>query len=88
MPEIKPDLPLLRAKVREVLSFAPTRKFSEGMILDAIMRLVPVDLTLNHVRMAIEWNLGSGYLDYTYNRDEERDEWFLTPRGRAKEGIK
>ncbi|MEI6492060.1 MAG: hypothetical protein WCO94_05890 [Verrucomicrobiota bacterium] len=84
----KPDMPLLRAKVREVLAFAPQRKFTEAMIMDGANRMVPVPADLAAVRLAIEWNLGSGYVDYVYNRDEDRDEWFLTPRGKAKEGIK
>jgi len=89
MPKInKPDMPLLRAKIREVLAFAPTRKFTEAMILDAANRLVPVPVALDDVRRAIEWNLGSGFVDYVFNRDEDRDEWFLTDRGLAKEGIK
>jgi len=86
--KIKPDMPLLRAKVREVLAFAPDRKFTEAMILDAVNRMIPIPADLETVRLAVEWNLGSGFVDYTFNRDEDRDEWFLTPRGKSKEGIK
>jgi len=84
----KIDMPLLRSKVREVLAMFPKRLFTEQMILDGVNRLIPEPVELDHVRLATEWNLGSGFVDYKFNRDEERDEWFLTPRGKAKEGLK
>lgn len=81
-------MPLLRAKIREVLAFAPTRKFTEAMLLDAVNRIIPVPVALADVRRATEWNQSSGFVDYAFNRDEARDEWFLTDRGLVKEGIK
>ncbi len=92
MPKIKTtksnvDRPLLRRKVREVLVMAPTRRFTEAMIADAVGQLVPFDVPPNEIRVAIDWNLESGLVDYKFNRDLDRDEWSLTDRGLAKEGL-
>lgn len=76
--------PLLRAKVREVLQMAPTRRFSEQMLLDGINALIADPAGLEEMREALLWNQGKGYVDYHHNGDFERDEWFLTERGKAK----
>lgn len=86
--DLRPEQPLLREKVREVLALAPSRRFSERMILDAVNRLIPIEATLDEVKQAMEWNHDRGLIDYAFNHDEERDEWTLTRRGRDKEGIK
>jgi hypothetical protein len=80
--------PLLREKVREVMALAPGRKFTESMLLDAINRIIPFDAAAEDIRLAVEWNHESGFIDYSFNRDEDRDEWKLTERGREKEGLK
>lgn len=81
------DRPLVRRKIREVLAMAPGRRFTEGMLLDAVGQLVPFELPDSELRVGLEWNIESGFVDYKFNRDMDRDEWFLTDRGLAKEGI-
>jgi hypothetical protein len=76
--------PLLRAKVREVLAMAPAHYFAEQMLLDAVNQLIPAPADLPELHEALEWNQASGFVDYRYNRDSDRDEWQLTERGKAK----
>lgn len=81
------DRPLVRRKIREVLAMAPDRRFTEGMLLDAVRQLVPFEVPESELRVGLEWNQESGYVDWKYSRDMDRDEWFLTARGLAKEGV-
>jgi hypothetical protein len=79
-------MPLLRGKVREVLRMAPTRRFHEELLHQSVDAL-GMEATIEELREALLWNQSKGYVDYTHNGDFGRDEWFLTPRGKAKEGI-
>jgi|GEM_PF-2982282 len=76
-----------RKKVREVLAMAPRRRFSEGMILDGLNRLMPEKVTTQELAAWIEYNHSRGWIEYRHNPDEERDEWFLTDEGKQKEGL-
>ncbi len=73
---------ILRKKVREVLAMAPSRYFTEEMILDAVNELIPDKALITEVRDAIDWNHNSGYVDFRHNREYERDEWQITERGK------
>jgi hypothetical protein len=75
---------ILRKKVREVLAMAPARRFTEQMILDGVNELIADKAEMSEIRRAIDWNHESGYIEYKYNRDYDRDEWFLTERGKQK----
>ena len=78
---------LLRKRVRLVLAALPARRrASERLLFDKLRPDFP-ELRADELRMALEWNLGRDFIDYRHNQDEERDEWFLTERGRAKEGL-
>jgi hypothetical protein len=79
--------PLLRQTIRQVLARAVERKFTDAMLLTSV-QMVGVESTEEELREALLWNQSSGYVDYRYNRDAERDEWYLTERGKAKEGLK
>jgi hypothetical protein len=81
------DPVILRKKLREVLAMAPRRRFSEQMLLDALNRLVPEELTVQELKQAIEWNHAHNWIEYRHNEDEGRDEWFLTDAGKQKEGL-
>lgn len=78
---------LVRQKLREVLSMAPTRRFSEGMLLDALNRLLPEKVSTEALSDAINWNHARGFIEYRHNDEEERNEWFLTDAGKQKEGL-
>lgn len=78
--------PLLRQSVRDVLRMAPTRRFHESLLHTSVLAL-GMEATLEELREALLWNSSKGFVDYTHNGDFARDEWFLTPRGKDKEGI-
>jgi len=81
------DRILLRDRVRTVLAALPAnRRASEQLIFDKLKPDFP-DLRADDLRVSIEWNQGKGWIDYRYNADQERDEWFLSERGRQKEGL-
>jgi hemerythrin superfamily protein len=77
----------LRKRIRLILSALPEgRRASEDLLFSKSKSDFP-DLRLDELRHAIEWNQARGFVDYRRNHDEERDEWFLTERGRQKEGL-
>ncbi len=76
---------LIREKIREVLAMAPTRRFTEQMLCDALGKLLADPPTLIDLRNELSWNHESDYIDYRHNRDTNLDEWFLTERGKEKE---
>ena len=76
-----------RKKLREVLAMAPRRRFSEGMLIDALNRLMPEAVTTGELKSWIQWNASRDYIESRHNDDEERDEWFLTDEGKQKEGL-
>ena len=73
--------------MREVLALAPTRRFSERMILDALGGMMPEPVTYEELRKSIEWNHSRNFIEYRFNGDMERNEWFLTDAGKQKEGL-
>jgi len=90
-PPADPNLTiLLRGKVRDVMTaLPPGRKATRAMIDDAIRVVFGYsDAKDDQISAAIEWNHERNLIDYHYNHDADRDEWFLTERGKAKEGIK
>ncbi len=66
---------------------APTRRFSEGMIQDAINMLVPEPVSVPELKKAIEWNHSRNLIETRFNEDTDRHEWFLTDDGKQKEGL-
>ena len=81
------DPVLLRKKVRVVLALAPTRRFSEPMILDAMSGMMPEPVSFEEMKKAIEWNHSRNLIEYRHNEDLERNEWFLTDAGKQREGL-
>jgi uncharacterized protein (DUF433 family) len=78
---------LLRRRVRTVLSALPNgRRASEQLLFDTIRPDFP-DLKLAELLAALNWNLKQAYVDYRRSTDDERNEWFLTPEGKQKEGL-
>ena len=77
----------LHEKVREVLAMAPTRRFTEQMIFDAVERLVPETLTVGELKKAMLWNQTRGFIDFVVNPRLEREEWSLTDKGKGVEGL-
>ncbi|MEO7933219.1 MAG: hypothetical protein ABIT76_08690 [Chthoniobacterales bacterium] len=80
----------LRKLIRTVLSALPhNRRLDEGALTRVLeSRFSEInDLRTDELRIAIEFNHSKGWIEYTRNHDEERDEWFLTERGRTKEGL-
>jgi hypothetical protein len=77
----------LRSAVRSVLSALPARRRATMAVLRSglsALGFAPTDAQLNG---AIEWNHSRNFIDYARNHDIDQDEWFLTDRGRAKEGL-
>ena len=77
----------LRRRVRMILSaLPPNRRASEQLLFDKLVPDFP-DLKRDELAGALHWNHARGYTEFRRNADEERDEWFLTPEGRHKEGL-
>lgn len=77
----------LRRRVRFILSTLPAeRRLSEDILFDKLRPDFP-ELKVDEMKRALTWNLEQNYADFRYNKDLERNEWFLTPGGRHKEGI-
>ncbi len=76
-----------RKKLREVLALRPSRKFTEPMLLEGVTALMPERVSVDELRAAIEWNHSRGFIEFAHNEDLERDEWFLTGKGKSKEGL-
>jgi hypothetical protein len=80
-PQIDNSLPL-RPVIRETMQMAPARRWTEKLLHAQIRREFP-DVTEADVRAALIWNQGKGFVDYRYIVEFERDEWYLTERGKA-----
>lgn len=79
----------LRGAIRVQLSALPQgRAASVGFIVKTINKTTPLVCDEAAVQAALDWNHDRGWVDYRYNSELEWDEWFLTPRGREKEGLK
>jgi hypothetical protein len=81
------DPVILRKKVREILAMAPRRRFSEQMILDSLSQLVPEPVSVPVLLSTLEWNHARNLIEFRFNEDSERNEWFLTDQGKQKEGL-
>lgn len=79
----------LRGEIRKQLSaFPPDKAASLGWLVKQINKTTPFICDERTVQAALDWNHDRGWVDYRYNSELEWDEWFLTPRGKAKEGVK
>lgn len=81
------DIVLLRKKLRAVLALAPTFRQSEQMILDALGGMMPEPVSHAEFAEALNWNHARGLVEYRFNEDADRREWFLTDAGKQKEGL-
>jgi hypothetical protein len=79
----------LRTKLRVILSALPPAfpRACEEFLIAELSRVTPEPVRVPELRAAIEWNHARGLIDYRHNPMEERDEWFLTARGRQQEGL-
>lgn len=82
-----PDL-ALRAAVRNALSALPAKRKASKAVLKSGLQALGFQPTEAQIDAAIEWNHERNFVDFVFNHDIEQDEWFLTERGRAKEGLK
>ena len=78
----------VRQEIREIMAQAPDRRFTAEMIHNRVNQLhrdlpVPFDLCNDH----LEWNFQRGFVDYQYNHELNRDEYFLTDKGKRQEGL-
>jgi hypothetical protein len=79
----------LRRQVRVLLAAAHAdQRLSEPFLLAALARFFPEPVRVPELLAALAWNQERGYADARWNADEERTEWLITPRGRAKEGVR
>lgn len=77
--------PILRQKVREVLAALPDgRRATEEVVLTGV-RALGWEARDAEILDALEWNHNRGLVDFAHNYDFDRDEWFLTERGREKD---
>lgn len=71
----------LRPVIRETMQMSPGKKWSEksllGLIKEEYSHASEAD-----VRNALLWNQRKGFVDYEFNAQFERDDWFLTERGK------
>lgn len=81
-----PNLPgILRIKVREVLLALPKgRKAARAVIASGVVAL-GFDFNDEQLDEAIEWNHKRNLIDYEHNYTYDRDEWFLSDKGRKHE---
>lgn len=78
-----------RGEVRRQLSALPDgRAASVAFLTKTINRTTPIVCDESSVQAWLDWNHDRGWVDYRYNGELEWDEWFLTPRGKQKEGLK
>lgn len=78
----------LRKQIRVILSALPQgRKATEPFLKSMLDRETPEPVQVPELGEALEFNHSKGWIEYTHNTDTAHDEWFLTPRGRAKEGL-
>lgn len=82
------DVLALRGAVRSVLSALPSERRATLAVLRAGLLALGFSPGEMHLDEAVEWNHGRDFIDYVRNHDIDQDEWFLTERGRAKEGMK
>lgn len=80
-PPIDNSLPLRRV-IRETLQMAPARRWTVTALFAQIR--IQFDFAAEaDVKAALLWNQSKGYVNYEVNQEFERDEWFLTLRGRT-----
>lgn len=73
---------ILRPVIRETMQLAPGRKFTVKALRAQIRSEYP-EVTEEEVTTALRWNQSKGYVDFTFNAEFERDEWYLTERGKT-----
>ena len=79
----------LRGEIRRQLSTFPADKAaSVGWLVKQINKTTPLVCDEGSVMAALSWNHDRGWVDYRYNGELGWDEWFLTARGKEKEGLK
>lgn len=80
----------LRGDVRSILSaFPQERGVPVKWITDHINKHFPYPATEELVMVALLWNQSArGWCDFRVNQITEKDEWFLTTKGRKQEGVK
>ena len=80
--------PEYRASIREILSTAPNRWFTEGSIFRAFTRpgfepnASPADF-----RKELDWNVTNGFLETEINTELEESVWRLTDKGKRDTGV-
>lgn len=73
----------LRPVIRETMQMKPETKWTAKSLL-GLIRAEYSDAVEADVRNALLWNQKKGFVDYEHNAEFDRDEWFLTERGKAK----
>ena len=77
-----------KKNLRAVLAMAPTRRFTEAMILQGLEATMPDMVQPEEFAAWLEWNHAQGFVEYRTNPDfGNRREWFLTDAGKQKEGL-
>jgi hypothetical protein len=76
------DPRIVREKIREVLRFAPARRFTERMIFDALnMGLLPEPLTTPQLKEGLAWNHERDLIDAKEDARLEEVTWQITKKG-------
>ena len=80
---------LMRKQLRVVMSALPPghQRVTEEFLVAQLNRFFPETILVTELLVALQWNQGKGFVDYHFNSDSERNEWFLTESGRQKEGL-
>ena len=71
----------LRPVIRETMQLKPAIKWTAKSLL-GLIKAEYSDAQEADVRNALLWNQHKGFIDYQWNAQFERDEWYLTERGK------
>jgi outer membrane biogenesis lipoprotein LolB len=87
---MKPALSLARArqKVREALRIANGNPQTESQIHEMVKELVGMQVGLQEIKDAMEWNHGEAMIRSEWIKAAEETAWFITPLGINQENLK
>lgn len=77
----------VRKEVREIMAVTPDRRFTLGMIASRINSMHQVPVPEELVERHLNWNHAKGFVDFEHNHELEREEWFLTDKGKRMEQV-
>ena len=78
-----------RRLVREALQLIAGYGYSQGRLLEQVNELAaPAQANHSQLRDWIEWNHSRNYVRTEFNEDEDKDLWYITKEGIAKQSVR